>query len=210
LVGLAAWFLFRSPTWQDSGGPAWFPTAAAYVALSAFLLVAGAISSLVRPARWPLFAAASVAAVCIALGAAIGDEDGTGAASAAMMAVSSSLPLLGLAELERRSRAYSLTNLRIAYAGGLFRRRTWSLQYADLTDLDGHQSPWGRAMGHGTLLPITAASQGVAQRLIGVRPYQKVRILLELLIRDATATEFLRDETGLKQKVGAALQALHR
>ena len=65
-------------------------------------------------------------------------------------------------------------------------------------------------MGHGTLLPIATASQGFAQRIVAVRPYDKVHALLELLIRDATATDFLREETGLKQKVGSALAAFQR
>lgn len=206
LIGSACVALFRSEAWREGPGPPWLPYAAGYVALAAFLVAAGAASALVRPARWPLVVAGAVAAVALATGIGLGNDPALAAAAAAAC----SIPLLGLAELERRSRTYHLTNLRVVYEGGVFRRRSWSLRYADLTDLDGRQSAWARFAGHGTLLPVSTASQGFAQRIASVRPYRRVRELLELLIRDATATDFLREETGLRQKREAALAAFQR
>jgi hypothetical protein len=205
---------------------------------AAFLLVAAAVPVLGglalylprrRMVRLVLCLLAGTAAVVLPVTGALDKRLAAGLALAA-----AGLVALALAEADRRMRRYHLSNLRILYLGGLWDRRGWTLHYDAVLDLDVRQSPLGRLLGHGSIVPVqpAAAPKALAKPakrrkaavpamqkpempslppvVWGVRPVGKVRALVEAFVTDATATEYLRSEQQTSKRVGDAMAALGR
>jgi hypothetical protein len=72
------------------------------------------------------------------------------------------------------------------------------------------QGPLGRLADAGTLLPVAAPPSAHPLRLVGVRPLRRVLHLAQVLVRQATATDYLRERQGLEQQQAEALAALQR
>lgn len=133
-----------------------------------------------------------------------------------------------LTETDRRMRTYHLTNLRMLHHGGLWEREGWTVHYDAVLDVDGRQSPFGRLLGYGDLVPLIANPKVAhptkrrkvavpamsdidmtgTPRLAGVGPFKRVRHLVACFIQDATATEYLRAEQDTARRVSEAIRAL--
>lgn len=188
------------------------------------ILVAGALY--IHRRRWMRFALSCVAAAAaVALVVRLPGPDaralwmGYGAASGVALI---------LAEVDRRLRAYHLTNVRILYLGGLWAKTTWTVHYDSILDLDVRRSPMGRLFGYGSIDPIlshppeiappTRRRKNAVQAIVdtsrvtpsvaGVGRLRVVRFLLEAFVKDATANEYLRAEQQTQKRVGDALRAL--
>lgn len=166
-----------------------------------------------------VLAAASCAMVAIARDAQ---------AMSAALALAGAMALV-LVESDRRVRTYHLTNLRVLHVGGLWHKAPWTVHYDAILDVDARQSPFGRALGYGTLVPVLSAGKpvvaprrktkakvaavsdvvaNVRPRLDGVGPLPKVQQLLAAFVQDATANDYLRAEQATPRKVAQAIQAL--
>lgn len=180
--------------------------------------------------RFGLGAAGAVSYDVVALVAADASE-GT-----AMLLLGAGLAIVALVltELDRRRRAYHLTNLRILHLGGLWDRSGWTVHYDSVLDLDVRRSPLGRLLGYGTIDPVLShpaepatakpapkrkkntvgldAPASVARRvdpaIRDVGRLRVVRYLLEAFIKDATSNEYMRAEQQTQKRVGDALRAL--
>lgn len=116
--------------------------------------------------------------------------------------------VLAFAELRRRSRYLAITNLRLVAWSEFPRRRDWAARYADLVDLELRQGSLGRMVDVGTLVAVEA--DGSRTRFTGVARAGRVRALAEALVRNATATTYLRTSQNLDRQVADALAALQR
>jgi hypothetical protein len=123
------------------------------------------------------------------------------------------LPAALWVDVRRATTHYHLTTLRIVVRTSVPRRFEQTLHYSDIADVDARKYAWGDT---GTIQPILArpptpaAPAAPAPRLVGVKPFFRVRTLLGVLIQRATATEWLRAEQRLDQQVQDALAALQR
>ncbi len=166
LWGLFLAFLFRTDWWMDAERGAWYQVwtflygnaVAAHVYTVAGLAVAGAIVSVatIRWRRFFLYVAVGLAAVAVTLATRSDPE----AVLPVLLAVAS-LPLLGLAEVDRRSHRYFLTNLRVVFQGGVLVQKERQLKYESVTDLDGTQGALGAMFDYGTLIPVTQSGFGL-------------------------------------------------
>ncbi len=118
------------------------------------------------------------------------------------------LLLLFFAEVRRRSRFLSVTNLRLVAWCEFPRRTAWEARHADLLELELHQRLLGRGFDVGTLVAIEAG--GARVRFPGVARASRVRALVEALVRDVTATAYLRESQGTGRHVADALAELQR
>ena len=118
------------------------------------------------------------------------------------------LLVLAFAELRRRSRHLAVTNLRLVAWSDFPLRRQWLARHADLVDLELRQGALGSLLDVGTLVAVEA--DGARTRFTGVARAARVRALAEALVRDATATSYLRNSQNLERQVADALAALQR
>jgi hypothetical protein len=121
-----------------------------------------------------------------------------------------SVPLLAWAELRRLGTHHHVTNLRLVKRTTFPRRAEQAERHAELSDVDVRQGPLARAADVGTLLPLTSPPAAHPLRMAGVRPLARIRHLVEVLVRQATATEYLREQQGLERQQQEALAALQR
>jgi hypothetical protein len=138
-----------------------------------------------------------------------------------LLAMLAALPALAWTEWRRLGTSYHVTNLRLVLRTSVPRRTELAVRYADLVDLDTQASAWPDT---GTLIPVTArtplpaplgleaedAGPAPHLRFVGVRPFGRVRALVEVLAQRATASETMRSESALDAQVAEALAALHR
>jgi hypothetical protein len=118
------------------------------------------------------------------------------------------LVLLLFAELRRRSQHLVLTNLRLVSWQGFPVRRQWIARHADLVELELRQGGVRSALDVGDLVAIEA--DGRRTVFCNVARARRVRALAQALVRQATATPYLRESQGLDRQVGDALAALQR
>jgi membrane protein YdbS with pleckstrin-like domain len=66
-----------------------------------------------------------------------------------------------IVELYRRSHKYIISNLRIAFKGGIFTKQERTVRYDKITDINAKQGILGQIFGFGTIIPITQAGFGL-------------------------------------------------
>ncbi|MEA3143565.1 MAG: hypothetical protein QOG31_889 [Thermoplasmata archaeon] len=210
LWGGALWLLFHAPAWRDAGNFrriflgsqfAAHLDALAGLALGGFLLN----RLLGRRAFLNVAAAVGVAASLGTLLARLPERE-----SLPLLVTASSLPLLAWAELARLGTHHHVTNLRLIVRTTFPRRTEQAERHAELSDIDVRQGPLGKLTDTGTLLPLAAPPSPHPLRLVGVRPLRRVLRLVEVLVRQATATDYLRERQGLERQQAEALAALQR
>ncbi len=118
------------------------------------------------------------------------------------------LNLVLFAELRRRSRHLSLTTHRLVSWQTFPRRAEWVAHHADLVELELHQGSLGRLADVGTLVAVEAKGPGT--KFPAVPRASQVHALAEALVRQATATPYLRESQNLDRQVADALAALQR
>jgi len=122
-----------------------------------------------------------------------------------------SLPLLAWAEGVRWSRTHHITTLRLVSRTTFPRRSEQAERHAELADIDLLQGPLGRLADVGTLQPVAAPPAPASTlRLVGVPRVRRVARLVQVLVRQATATDYLREQQGLDREQAEALAALQR
>ncbi len=225
LWGLACAAAFSSTAWTDSTQGRGASAAAVLLAMAGPVLLA---LVLFLPRRRYVALALTLAAAGAAAGAILGSNPSAGVVWAYAVA---SLVALVVVEVDRRSRLYHFTNLRIVYYGRVMDRRGWKVHYDAVLDLDGKQGPLARILGYGTIEPIMRPENkrtippkgkrkvqvpnmvepedyGIPPKLWGVAPFAAVRRLMETFVMDATATSYVRDDQATRQKAGHAMDAL--
>ncbi|HLF17248.1 MAG TPA: PH domain-containing protein [Candidatus Thermoplasmatota archaeon] len=224
LLGLALLGLFHSGFWASgSNGPGWKFWNYLYgnIVVAALLVLllfggAGALFAWRMRRKWPLptLLLAGLAVVTL-------DQPLAGSYTTVVpvLLATLTLPAWLLAEVDRRSRTYHLTNLRLVARGGLLRRRDDKLHYDALRDLDWRRGPLARLFGHATLLPVPAqpkkgakgaSAPASAVRLHGLHPYPGIRDALEALIQRATAGPVMKEATGAERRAAEAIAGLGR
>lgn len=105
-----------------------------------------------------------------------------------------SLLATGLVEAHRRSHRYHVTSRRLSLEGGLWDRREVSYRWERLRGFEGVQTPPGRLLKYGTLVPRLEGGVAADPRdplpalcLYGVRPYEVIQEELLGLIEQAHA-----------------------
>lgn len=209
LWGLALWAIFHSAAWHDGGLRALVlgSVFAAHVdALGGLALGGWALARLRRqPGLLVLGLGLGVAASFVVILAGAQPTEGLPWTVAA-----GSLPLLAWAELSRLGTHHHVTNLRLVKRTTFPRRDEQAERHAELSDIDVKQSPLARPLDVGTLLPLTTPPATHPLRLVGARPLRRILHLLEVLVRQATATDYLREQQGLERQQQEALAALQR
>ncbi|HEX2065333.1 MAG TPA: hypothetical protein VHI93_00835, partial [Candidatus Thermoplasmatota archaeon] len=210
LWGAALWALFHAAFWQDSAGlrrvVVGSPFAAHLDALAG-LLLGGWLLARLRGRRVFLHVAAALAAAA-SLGTLLGGLPEREALP--LLVAAGSLPLLAWAELARLGTHHHATTLRLVVRTTFPRRTEQAARHAELSDIDVRQGVLGRLLDTGTLLPLAAPPAPRPLRLVGVRPLRRVLRLVEVLVRQATATDYLRERQGLERQHAEALAALQR
>jgi hypothetical protein len=203
------WFVFHSTAWRDGGLRSLVlgTVFAAHVDVLCGLLLGGwALSRLRRQqGLLALSAILGVAASLMVIFAGAKPTDGLPVALAA-----ESVPLLAWAELRRLGTHHHITNLRLIKRTTFPKRAEQVERHAELSDVDIRQGPLARAADVGTLLPLTTPTAAQPLRLAGVRPLKRIRHLVEVLVRQATASDYLREQQGLERQQQEALAALQR
>jgi hypothetical protein len=233
LWAAALWTLFHTPDWENhrAGDALHFWTylygtpLAAHLYAAAGLAAGGYVLSLARRSWHPLAVALLIAACAGAMTLTLGAPATVALPSFIAL---SSIPCLAWAELCRLGTHHHYTNLRTVLRATFPRRMESSARHADLADLDVRQGPLARLLDAGTLLPVTAEhgprkvrknlldpphpapDAPMPLHLVGVRPLGRIRHLVEVLVRMATASDYLRSEQKLDQRVADALAALQR
>lgn len=209
------WLLTLAPSWQPPAddAPLWqrlYGTPFA-VALYAIILLtaAGALHLLLR--RKPaglLLAAAGIAWLVVGTVAFPGLDATT---RVPLLLAVLSVPALAWVEAVRRTTRYTVTNLRLVTQARLPRRTENAVLHEELVDLDGR-----KGLGDtGTLTAVRRAASPDAEgprelHLAGIRPYARVLAAVELLVQKATASEAIRRQAKVDERVGEALAALQR
>jgi membrane protein YdbS with pleckstrin-like domain len=166
LLALGLALVFHSAWWASVDDGPWYQfwnflygnSAAAYVYMFVGLALMGAIIA-VAAIRWrTFFAYIAIGLGTVALGYLL---DMAAVQSVPLGLVILAMPMLIMAELDRRSHKYVLTNLRIIFQGGTFVRKERQLKYEAITDLDGTQGVLGRMFNFGTLIPVTQSGFGL-------------------------------------------------
>ncbi len=166
LLGLALALTFRTEWWQGAATGEWYEiwnflygnTAAAYVYMFVGLILVGAIVA-VAGIRWRtffLYLAIGIATAVLTYFLPTTPEQGI-----PLGLVVLTMPSLLWCEIDRRSHRYTLTNLRILFAGGTVVKRERQLKYESITDLDGTQGILSRIFDVGTLIPVTQSGFGL-------------------------------------------------
>jgi len=233
------WAAFHSPWWTAHTPSDWTAAwtwlwgtpQAAYLWTVAGFAVAGIASCLPRGSWRRALVAIGLGAAC-ALAAAIWKPDAPEDALPLATLVAA-LPVLAWNEAARWATHYHVTNLRLVVRTTFPRPTDSALLYSEMVDLDARPSAWPDT---GTLIPVAAraaaasadapaaspASPSVSAsgpgatlsrqppRLAGVRPFARVRRLVEVLAQRATASEYVRTQRKLDDDVAHALAALHR
>lgn len=201
--GGALWLAFQSAAWRAGHHTPPFVHFLGIAGLAAGGLVLAAATR----RRLPFVLAAVLAVGATVLAASLRAE-ATQALS--LTYALASVPLLAWAELRRLGTRYHVTTLRLMARTTFPRRSEQVERHAELTDVDVRQGPLGRLLDVGTLAPLAAPPSPQPLRLAGVRPLRRVLHLVEVLVRQATATDYLRERQGLERQQAEALAALHR
>jgi hypothetical protein len=211
LWGCALWGVFHSARWlaRPHGlGPIFLgsPFAAHLWSLGGLLLGGQALST-VRRSRAPLWTALAVGATAslVAIPAPWPAEQ-----TLPFLVVAGSAVLLLWAELRRLGTSHHLTTLRLVVRTSFPRRGENAERHAELSDVDVRQGPLGKLLDVGTLLPVATPPSPHPLRLIGVPRVRRVLRLVEVLVRQATATDYLRERQGLEVQQAEALAAPQR
>ncbi len=216
-LGLGLWALvlqalFSSRSWLETKVVWWQPwtwfvandLAAHFWAATAPVGVGLALGLLAhkRLGLW-LAVGSAIGASLVTLLLAIPAAQGLPVSVAAMAVL-----VLVFAELRRRSQHLAVTTLRLVAWQEFPRRREWTARHADLVDLELRQGALARGLGTGTLVAV----QGDGSRTLfcNVARASRVRTLAEALVRQATATPYLRESQDLDRQVADALAALQR
>ncbi len=170
LWGIAIAWVFRTDWWQQETDPAWWQfwqylygnDWSGYVLAVVGIGIIGAAIAVVT-IRWRVFFA-YVGAALVSVAVAI--------TNAKQAPYETMLPVLlgvagligiGIQEAVRRGHRYRITNLRIVFQGGTLVRRERQIRFESITDLDIAQGPLGRAMGYGTIIPVTQSGFGLGE-----------------------------------------------
>lgn len=204
------WLLYHSPAWRDTPGLSRIVLGsrfAAHLDALAGLWLGGLLLS--RMLRRPSFLATAlgIGAAASLLTLVVGADERN---AIPLLVAASALPILAWAELRRLGTHHHLTTLRLVVRTTFPRRAERIERHAELGDIDVRQGPMGRLLDVGTLLPVGNPPSAHPLRLAGVRPLRRVLRLVEILVRQATATEYLREELGLERQQAEALAALQR
>lgn len=203
------WWLYHAAFWQDSetlrrvvvGSPF-----AAHLAMLAGLALGGyALGKLLRPSA--LYAALGIGVAASASTLVAGYDPRL---ALPIFVAASAVSALTWAELSRLGTHHHVTTLRLVERTTFPRRSEQAERHAELGDVDVKQGPLGRLADVGTLLPVANPPPARPLRLVGVRPLRRVRHLIGVLVRQATATDYLRERLDLERQQAEALAALHR
>jgi hypothetical protein len=213
--GLGLWALSETRGWRaaapaDASGFSWgqfVGTPFALAFYTVFAIVAAAAVHFLLRRRAVVFVWAAAALGLLMGAAALVPPAAAGQAVPILVAVLCIPAFVGV-EARRLGTRYIITNLR------LIETRAWpraecSVLFEDIVDLAA-QPRWGTDSGR--IVPVAGPARRPARvpRLVGIRPFGRVRDLLVLLIQRATASDFLRAEGRLEQKAAEARAALLR
>ncbi|MEA3202493.1 MAG: hypothetical protein QOI63_159 [Thermoplasmata archaeon] len=209
--GAALWAVFHSARWlgrpQELAPIILGSPFAAHLWSLGGLLLGGQMLGLARRDSSPFWTAvglgvaASVAAIVLPLPAE---------QTLPLLVAAGSVVLLLWAELRRLGTHHHVTNLRLVVRTSFPRRGERSERHAELSDVDVRQGPLGRLLDVGTLLPLATPPAPHPLRLVGTRRLRRVLHLVEVLVRQATASDYLRERQGLEAQQAEALAALQR
>jgi hypothetical protein len=197
------WLLFRSASWASAPRPASLVHFVAVAGLGA----GGLLLAAARRDRLPLALAIAIGLAASILAVALRAQPTDALPLAYALAA---VPLLAWAELGRLGTHHHVTNLRLVVRTTFPRRGEQAERHAELADIDVRQGILGRLADVGTLLPVATPPPPRPLRLVGVRPLRRVLRLVEVLVRQATATDYLRERQGLERQQAEALAALQR
>jgi hypothetical protein len=208
--GGVLWLLFHAPAWQDTGGFRRILVGsqfAAHLDSLAGLALGGLFLSKALRRRAFLHTALAIGAAASLWVLLTGANERD---ALPLLVAASGVPLLAWAELRRLGTHHHVTTLRLVVRTTFPRRGERVERHAELGDVDVRQGPLGKLFDVGTLLPVATSPSPHPLRLVGVRPLRRVLRLVEVLVRQATATEYLRKELGLERQQAEALAALQR
>ncbi|MDH7517665.1 MAG: PH domain-containing protein [Candidatus Thermoplasmatota archaeon] len=155
--GVVVYWLVNFSDWKGLfSGNDWFPV----LAWGLVMLLFGVVASLIA-IRWSVFFMYLAVFVC-AVGLMLWQnwlKDS--ALFIPVFSVAASIVGFLIVELYRRSHKYIISNLRIAFKGGIFTKQERTVRYDKITDINAKQGILGQIFGFGTIIPITQAGFGL-------------------------------------------------
>lgn len=205
--GGALYLLFRSDVWSDRVDS--LEKTTAYLVAAAVPLAVTALLYATRRLWGRLFLATAGAVGAPAVGLYVGP--GAYGVWIPITVAAVSIIAVVLTEVDRRLRAVRFTTLRVIVPAGMWGRDTYTAHYEAIQDIDAEQGPAGRLFGHGRLhLHLRKVKRHEAATIVlpAMRRFNRVRDLLTLLIREATASAYMRDSEKIPQRVAESLAGL--
>jgi len=156
--GVVVGWLVNFSEWKNLFAGEWLPV----LAWGLVLLLVGVIASLIA-IRWSVFFLFLIVFVC-GLGLMLWQNWLTAEIVPVFIpfySVAVSIVGFLIVELYRRSHKYIISNLRIAFKGGIFTKEERTVRYDKITDINAKQGILGQIFGFGTIIPITQAGFGL-------------------------------------------------